>query len=91
VAEQGQGRPVALAAEPRDQIGAVRLRLEQLALEACRLKAVLEELLDRALVPWRVDRVGLDQAAEQIDRRPAEDLGDCCRNGALLDGFSLDE
>jgi hypothetical protein len=91
VAEQGQGRALALAAQAGDQIGAPRLGLEQLALEARRRQGLREETLDRGLVAGRVDRVGLDQPAEQLDRRGAEALGNGGGGGALLDGFSLDD
>jgi hypothetical protein len=68
VAEQGQGRAFARAAQARDEVRALGLGREQLALESGLGEELAELLLERALVPRRVDGVDADQPLQQLRR-----------------------
>src|SRR5581483_9073294 len=68
VREQHQARPLAPAAEARDEVRPLRLPRVELAFDAARLEVVAEELRRPGLVPRRVDGVRADQLLEEPDR-----------------------
>ena len=75
VREQAQRRPVAGPAQARHQVGALLGAPQQVDLEARVAQQAGEQLLRRALVARRVDRVGLDQALEELGRLALEVFG----------------
>ena len=75
VGEQAQRRPVAGPAQARHQVGALLGAPQQGDLEARVAQHAGEQLLSRALVARRVDRVGLHQALEELGRLALEVCG----------------
>ena len=67
VADQGEGGAVGVALEPRDDVRAVGLALEQLDLEPGFAEDPRDVLLRGALVPRRVDGVEAEELGEELD------------------------
>jgi len=74
VREQAQRRPVARAAQARDEVRALLGTTEQRDLEARIAQHPGEQLLGRALVTGRVDRVEAHEALQQLGRLALEVL-----------------
>src|SRR4029079_17862972 len=84
VREVAEHRAVALAGEPRDEVGPLDRRAGELALEARLLEVPLQVLLALPLVAGRVDRVEADQFAEDVGGLLLEVHGAQLRRRATL-------
>src|SRR5262249_44435741 len=70
--EQEQRRPVAAAADPGDEVGALGHPRVELALDAVRLEVGAQELRRGGLVARRIRRVDPDEPAEELRHLAAQ-------------------
>jgi hypothetical protein len=68
VAEEGQARSFARAGDPGDEIGALGVARDELALDAIRLQVLLEHEGGRSFPAGRVRRIDSDQVAGKAER-----------------------